>query len=341
MTKMRPTMHDVAELAGVSVKTVSRVVNDEPRVGAETVVRVNSAIAALGFRRNDLAHSLRKGQSSHTLGLIIEDLSNPFFSGIARGVESVARTRKHMLITGSSSEDAGQEHHLVAELCRRRVDGLLIVPAAGDHTYLRSEVAAGTRVVFLDRPPANVEADTVLADNRGGARRGVEYLLARGHRRIAVIAGSPRVYTGAERFAGYREALDAAGILLDRSLLRFGIHDATASEEATHDLLSLPDPPTAVFATNNLLSIGVLRARQACDSRIDLVGFDDFELADLLRAPVAVIRHDPVALGRRAAEMLFARLDGDTRPPRVETLPTELVVRGPTVMKRACSAGRR
>jgi LacI family transcriptional regulator len=328
MSKTRPTMHDVAALAGVSLKTVSRVVNDEPRVGEETTARVHQAIAALGYQRNDIAHHLRKGQSSHTLGLVIADVSNPFYAGIARGVEDVAHARGYMLITGSSSEDPEQEHSLVTALCRRRVDGLLIVPAARDHAYLRPEIAAGTQVVFLDRPPMHLDADAVLLDNRGGALHGVAYLLARGHRRIGVIAGLPEVYTGAERIAGYRQALAAAGIPIDPSLLRFEVHTTARAEEATRDLLRLPDPPTAIFATNNRLSVGVIRERHAHADGLDVVGFDDVELAGLLRVPIAVIRHDPVALGRRAAELLFARLDGDRSPPRVEIMPTELVVCG-------------
>ncbi len=320
-------MNDVAAAAAVSLKTVSRVVNNEPRVGDDVAQRVNRAIAELGFRRNDIAHNLRKGHSSRTLGLVIEDVANPFYSTIARGVEDVAHARGYMVITGSSAENPAQEQALVAALVQRRVEGLLIVPAARDHAYLHPEIATGTPVVFLDRPPVNLAADAVLLDNQGGARRGVEHLLARGHRRIGVIAGFPDVYTGAARIAGYREALATADIAVDPSLLCFEAHDTDMAEGAAHRLLHLPDPPTAVFATNNRLSIGVIRARQAYTGRLDLVGFDEVELADLLRVPITVIRHDPAMLGRRAAELLFARLNGDERLPRVEMLPTELVVR--------------
>src|SRR5690349_2630169 len=175
----RPTMRDVAELAGVSLKTVSRVINDEPGVAAATAERVSAAIAELGFQRNDLARSLRQGVTSSTLGLLIGDVANPFYSAIAQAVEAAARERGYMLITASCEEDPARERELVGALLRRRVDALLLVPAGPEHAYLGD----GTPVVFLDRPPAGLEADCVLLDNLGGARIAVEHLLAHGHER--------------------------------------------------------------------------------------------------------------------------------------------------------------
>jgi LacI family transcriptional regulator len=321
-------MNDVAQAAGVSLKTVSRVVNGEPGVGAATAVRVSDAIAALGFRRNDLARSLRRARVSATLGLIIEDLANPFYSTIARAVEEVARRRGYIVITASSEESGERERELAATLLSRRVDGLLLVPAARDHSYLRPELAMGVQVVFLDRPPGGLEADAVLLDNAGGARAGVEHLLAQGHRRIGVIGDPPELYTLAERVDGYRAALAAWGVEFDETLLRLGAHDVARAEMSARALLQLPDPPTAIFAANNRASVGVLRALKAVDAPVALVGFDDFELADMLPVPVTVVRHDPAELGRRAAELLFARLDGDGGAPQTLILPTELVVRG-------------
>jgi LacI family transcriptional regulator len=306
-------------------------------VGAATAARVHETIAALGFRRNDLARSLRHGRSSATLGLVIGDLANPFYSAIARAAEQVAGERGYLLITASCEEDPGRERELVSNLTSRRVDGLLLVPATGaDHADLDAELA-GTRVVFLDRPPAHRAAsqrryDVVLLDNVGGARRGTEHLVAQGHRRIGLIGDTPALFTAAERVAGYRAALAAAGLEVDERLLRLGPHDDAAAEAATHELLSLPDPPSALLTLNNRLSVGALRAlaaRRADGARgVALVGFDDFELADLLPLAVTVIRHDSAELGRRGAELLFARLAGDQRPPQRIVLPTELVERG-------------
>jgi LacI family transcriptional regulator len=321
-------MKDVAQAAGVSLKTVSRVVNGESGVGAATAERVTEAITELGFRRNDLARSLRRAHASATLGLIIEDLANPFYSTIARAVEEVARRRGFIVITASSEESGERERELVATLLSRRVDGLLVVPAARDHGYLRPELAMGVRVVFLDRPPRGLEADAVLLDNAGGARAGVEHLLAQGHRRIGLIGDPPELYTLAERVRGYRAALAARGVEFDEALLRLGAHDVAQAELSARSLLQLSDPPTAIFAANNRVSVGALRALKALDARVALVGFDDFELADMLPVPVTVVRHDPAELGRRAAELLFARLDGDGGAPQTVILQTELVVRG-------------
>ena len=321
-------MRDVAKEAGVSLKTVSRVVNDEPRVGPETATRVLSAIAALGFNRNDIARNLRRGRSSATVGLVIGDVSNPFYSTIARAVEQVAAVHETLLITVSSEEDPERERELVTALLQRRVDGLLIVPAGRDESYLDPELRRGTPAVFLDRPAGGIQADVILLDDADGARRGVEHLVRQGHKRIGVVGNALTVYTAAERVRGYREALAAAGIPFDEDLLRLGPHDAEQAEVAAHELLALANPPTAFFTTNNRMSVGVIRAFSSGMTRVALVGFDDFELAEMLPLPITVLRHDPAEMGRRGAELLFARLNGDERPPQRVVLSTDLVVRG-------------
>jgi LacI family transcriptional regulator len=324
----RPTMRDVALAAGVSLKTVSRVINDEPGVASATADRVAAAISELGFQRNDLARSLRQGRSSSTLGLVIEDVANPFYSAIAQAVEAEARDHGYMLITASCEEDPARERELVQALLRRRVDALLLVPASRDHEYLARETADGTPVVFLDRPPAGVDADCVLLDNLGGARSAVEHLLARGHERIAMIADPGRLYTAAERLAGYRQALEAAGVPVHDDLLRLGTHDVGQAETVVRELLALPPGrrPTAVFAGNNRHTIGALHALRTTAEPVALVGFDDFELADLLG--ITVVRHDSPRMGAHAAALAFERLLGGARTPRRVVVPTELIVRG-------------
>ena len=327
MRTTRPTMRDVAVLAGVSLKTVSRVINDEPGVAVATAERVGSAIDELGFQRNDLARSLRQGITSSTLGLVIEDVANPFYSAIAQAVEAAARERGYMLITASCEEDPERERELVQALLRRRVDALLLVPASRDHSYLARE-SADTAVVFLDRPPVGLDADCVLLDNLGGARAAVEHLLAHGHERIALVADPDVLYTAAERYAGYRQALEAAGVPVRDELVRFGSHDALQAEAAVRELLVLPPDrrPTALFAGNNRHAVGALRALRGSERPVALVGFDDFELADLLAT--TVIRHDSPSMGAHAAALAFGRLDGDDHPPRRVVVPTELIVRG-------------
>jgi LacI family transcriptional regulator len=326
LMKPRPTMLDVARAAGVSLKTVSRVVNDETGVGPVTAARVKRVIGTLAYRPNDIARSLRRRQRAATAGLVIEDLRNPFYATIARAVEEIAREHRHMIIVGNSDEDPATERRLVGTLLERGVSGLLLVPAGRDHAYLNDELAVGLRVVFMDRPPGNLEADAILIDNVGGARMATHHLLGHGHRRIGVVADPPTIHTIAERVAGFHDALARAGVPVDESLLRVGARDVLEAEAATRELLSLPDPPTAIFATNNRACVGALRAIRGTGARAALVGFDDFELADMLS--VTVVRHDPREMGRRAARLLFARLAGDERPTQRIVLPTELVARG-------------
>jgi LacI family transcriptional regulator len=324
----RPTMRDVAREAGLSLKTVSRVVNGEPTVGAANAERVNDAIRRLAFRRNDLARNLRRGRSTAAVGVVIEDLANPFYSALTREVEKVARRHESMVLIGSSDEDPERERELVEELCARRVDGLVIVPAANDHRYLRPELSAGVQAVFVDRPAGRIAADAVLLDNAGGARRGVEHLIAGGHRRIGFVGDATSIRTAAERLRGYREALEAHGLPVDPALVRLGSHDAEHAESSTAELVDIDDPPTAFFTTNNRNTLGVLQALRRRGEMRALVGFDDFELAGLLDPPVTVIAYDTAELGRRAAELLFARLEGDRTRVRRVLVETRLLPRG-------------
>jgi LacI family transcriptional regulator len=319
-------MVDVARMASVSLKTVSRVINHEPGVRPEMEARVRDAVEALGYRANDNARNLRRGRPSAAIGLVIEDVRNPFYSAIARAVEEVARDHGNVLIIANSDEDAASERAAVGTLLERRVGGLLIVPAGRDHSYLMDEARLGTPVVFVDRPADSVEADEILIDNLGGASGATEHLIAHGHQRIGVVGDPPSIPTIAERVAGYQDTLERSGIPVDESLIRVGAHDVRDAQAATKELLGLADPPTAIFATNNRACIGALHALRATEAHSALVGFDDFELADLLK--VTVVRHDPHEMGRRAAELLFARLMGDERPAQRVVLPTELVVRG-------------
>ena len=321
-------MRDVARSAGVSLKTVSRVINGEAAVAPATAARVADAIAELGFERNDLARSLRNGQSSGTLGLVIEDVGNPFYSVVAQAVEDAARLRGLLLITASAREDPEREYELVTALLRRRVDALLVVPIGDDHRYLTRN-GDHVSTVFLDRPPREIEADTVLADDRAGAQRATEHLLAHGHSRVALLGDDAGLYTAQERVAGYRAAMSAAGAgVSGGELVRLGNHDAAAAEAAVASLLELPadERPTAILAANNRNTVGAVRALAGVSDPIALVGFDDFELADVLG--ITVMRSDPALMGLRAAELAFARLDGDDRPPQRVTIRAELVVRG-------------
>ncbi|MEV0198468.1 LacI family DNA-binding transcriptional regulator [Nonomuraea sp. NPDC050691] len=327
----RPTMADVAREVGVTAKTVSRVLNDDGPVAVETRERVMEAVRKLGYQPNLMARNMRVGARDAAIGLVIPEMGNPFFGTVAGGVESVVRPRGLTLIVGSSSETAELERSLVATFLARRVSGLMIVPsAAGDHRYLRAERAAGLPIVFLDRPAVGMAADHVVSGNREGAREGVAHLVAHGHRRIGFVGDLPTLlYTRRERFQGYRDALEAAGLPFDRALVESG-HDQEAASAAVVRLLDLPDPPTALFAANNFASMGAIVALARAGRRdVALVGFDDLPLAEVLEPPLTVVAQDPAALGTAAAELVLTRLDGHpSRAARREQIPTRLIARG-------------
>ncbi|HWG62476.1 MAG TPA: LacI family DNA-binding transcriptional regulator [Streptosporangiaceae bacterium] len=325
--RTRPTMKDVAGHAGVALKTVSRVVNGEPGVRPQMAERVRVAITELGYRRNDSARLLRKGQTS-SVGLIMEDIGDPFYAALSRAVEDVARSYSTLLLTGSSDEDPARERELTLEFCARRVDGLIIIPASGDHTYLLPEIAAGTAVVFVDRPPGIIEADAVLTDNVRGAFDGVSHLLGKGHRRIGFLGDAPHIYTASRRYRGYLEAMTAAGQQIEDCWVALGRPEQATIAAALQGMLDRPAPVTALMCGNNRISALALRELQHLAAAPALVGFDDFEFADLLTPGITVVAQNTTALGRIAAEVLFRRLAGDRGPVQRIELPTRLIVRG-------------
>lgn len=323
----RPTMKDVAARAGVGLKTVSRVVNGEPGVTPDTEQRVQEAITALGFRRNDSARVLRKGRTA-SVGLVLEDLADPFYGPLNRAVEETAREHGALLINGSSAEDPERERELVLALCARRVDGLVVIPAGDDHRYLEPEIAAGVATVFVDRPAGRIDADVVLSDSYGGAREAVAHLIAHGHRRIGFIGDQPRIHTAVERLRGYRAAMDEAGLPVDDSWTALGSTAPERVRTAAHAMLNGPAPVTALFAGNNRVTVTTVRVLAADPRPIALVSFDDFELADLVTPAITVVAQDAARLGRTAAKLLFRRLDGADEPPRRVEIPTTLIPRG-------------
>jgi LacI family transcriptional regulator len=327
----RPTMRDVAALAGVSLSTVSRVVSGSQQVDPDLAVKVEKAVEMLGYRHNLAAGNLRRADGlSASIGLVFEDVSNPFFSAVHRGVEDVARSRSVLTFAGSSDEDPARERELTEAFLARRVDGVVIVPAAADHSYLARDVAAGMALVFVDRPPRFIDADAVVSDNVGGARTAVAHLAERGHRRIAFLGDQPDIYTAAERLRGYREALAEHGGEHDDALIRHPAFRAVDVDATVRELLRGPNPPSALFTAQNLITLAALRTLHelGLQHTVAMVGFDDIPLAALLQPGVTVVAQDPYALGRRGAELLFSRLDDYRGASRREVLPTTLLERG-------------
>jgi LacI family transcriptional regulator len=324
-------MHDVAALAGVGLKTVSRVVNAEPGVSPELEAKVRRAIEQLNYRRDANASMLRRlGGKTQTIGLVLEDVANPFSSALHRAIEDWARARNVLVFAGSCDEDAGRERELIGSFRERRVDGIIVVPAGPDHTYLDAERRAGTALVFVDRPARHLDADSVASDNRRGSVEAVEHLIAHGHRRIAFLGDLLSIWTAAERLRGYTQALDRAGIHSDGELIRTGLRDSEVAARAVEELVALPDPPTAFFTSQNLLTIGGIRALRSAglERRIALIGFDDVALGDIVEPAISVVAQDPQAIGRAAAELLFRRMDGDRSPSEHLVVPVRLLARG-------------
>jgi LacI family transcriptional regulator len=326
----RPTMRDVAAIAGVSLKTVSRVVNGEPGVSVTLGQRVRAAIEELDFRPNVGASSLRRtGGRTATVALLLEDVSNPYSSTLQRAVEDVAIPRGVMVFSASLDEDPQRERELARAFSTRRADGLIIAPASDDQSYLLSEVRAGTVIVCVDREARNLAVDSVLTTNAAGSEEGTRHLVEAGHRRIAFLGDRRGIVTAQQRFSGYRAALASAGLPVDETIVVQDL-DSDGADAATEALLSLPenDRPTALFSAQNLITIGAARAlrRLGLEKHIALVGFDDFPLADLLG--ITVVAQDAGAIGRLAATVLFARIAGEAGPPSTHVVPTKLLPRG-------------
>ena len=336
-------MVDVAALAGVALKTVSRVVNSEPGVSPELEARVKRAIEQLNYRRDANAATLRRlGGKTQTIGLVLEDVSNPFSSELHRAVEDAARERGVLVFAGSCDEDPDRERELIGSFRERRVDGIIVVPASHDHTYLHEERRTGTALVFVDRPASHLDADSVVSDNLGGASQGVEHLLAHGHRRIGFLGDLLSISTAEERLRGYRQALEVAGVRADDSVIRTELRDPHAAARAIDEMLALREPPTAFFTGQNLLTIGGVRAlhERGHQHEIALIGFDDISLADMLNPGVSVVAQNPQAIGRAAANQLFRRLDGDTASAVHKTIPVRLIARGSGEIRPVSAADR-
>jgi len=328
----RPTLADVAALAGVSLKTASRAMNEEYGVAQATAERVYAAARELGFRPNRLAQSLAGGGPSAAVGLLIPEVSDPFVAAAVGAIETILSARDLQLITASHGNDPARQHSLVSALVERRVDGLIIMSAPGDASYLRADIKHGLVIVAMDRPIEGLDVDTATVDNEAGAREAVLRLIAVGHRRIAAVVGNTRIWTLARRLDGYRAALAEAGIPIDGSLISEA-HAGVQAQAVMREMLERVDPPTAVFAAHHRVGRGVMRAMHDAGASLDLAVFDGVDDNDLLvTPPLVVAASGPDRLGKLAADLLVDRLGGLQTPPRHPVLeplllgPDELYV---------------
>jgi LacI family transcriptional regulator len=327
------TMRQVAERAGVSAKTVSRVMHNDRYVSADVRRRVEQAIAELGYVPNVLARTFRSGRDA-VVGVAVPSISDPFFASLTNEVERIARARGIAVLVTSLGHDPAHEQAGVQALLGRRVTGLIMTPISADQSYLRGWQDR-TVIVFIDRPPAKIVADSVVEDDRGGAHAATTHLIEHGHNRIGFIGDSLSIATTARRLEGYRAALADAGIARDPQMVALGATSEEASGKAAIDLLSLPDPPTALFSSNARCSIGMIPALQSIGRvDIDFISFGDFPLASALQPPITVVDQDPGSVGRTAATRLFERLDHPNR-----RLKRKIVLQVPLITRGSCGGG--
>ncbi|MBD5786256.1 LacI family DNA-binding transcriptional regulator [Cellulosimicrobium terreum] len=322
----RATLADVARLAGVSAKTVSRVYDGSTNVSPDTRQRIEEAAARLHFRPNLLARSLRHGGVSTAVGFVLGDLTNPFYVKVAAGMERELSRSGLTMVLGATEDDPEEEVRVVGTFLAQRVRALALVPIADDQSYLERERGLGTPVVTVDRPARNLIADSVLLDDREGTAEAVRALTRLGHRRIAFVCNPADLYTHAERVAGYREALREVGVQDTSAWERLTDPPGQGTEASILSLMDLADPPTAIVTGDNTASAALVRALGPMREDIAYVGFDDFDLADAIG--FSVVAYDTVEIGRMVARRVLARLDDPSGPPVHVRMPTHLVPRG-------------
>jgi LacI family transcriptional regulator len=324
-------MRDVAALARVSIKTVSRVINDQGGAGADVVERVRAAAQALGYRPNLSASSLRRAdRRSATLGALVEDLSNPFDAALLRAVEERARRHRVLVLAASGEDDTDLQREQLGSLAARRVDGMVVMAAGGQQDDLQQERSRGTPMILVDRPPTFGDTDSVITTNRESSREAVLQLAAYGHRHIACLGGRQTLWTSTERRIGYLEGLAQSGLVLRDEWVRMDLRGADAAEQAVSALLDLEQPPTALFTAQNLITVGAMRVLRArgWQHRVALIGFDDFPLADMVDPAITVVRQNVPVMGRTAADLVLSRIEGDRSPAVHAVVAAELVRRG-------------
>ena len=327
------TIRDVATRAGVSVATVSHVMNGSRSVAAETKARVLAAIAELHYRRDGIARSLRRSRTG-TIGALISDITNPFFADLVKGIDDAVHDlpERVNVILCNTEEDPAKESLYVDVLMEKRVDGLIVAPAGDNEASFNALVELAFPLVFVDRSLAAVDADTVLVDNFGAATEVVRHLIARGHRRIAALKATLDANSIAERVRGYERAVADAGLATGPELIVESALSIEAAQQGGRRILDLDPLPDAVFCTNNFMTLGMMRAvnerRLRCPEDVAIAGFDDFQWADSFRPRITAVAQPGFEMGREAARLLVARIQKTLTGPAVHRiLDTTLIIR--------------
>lgn len=326
-----PTIKDVAQLANVSPTTVSYVINGTRYVSPATEARIRAAIQELNYQPDFVARSLR-AKRTMTVGLIVSDITNPFYADIVRGAQDELSSSHYTLILFNTDEAADRERETITILRQKKVDGLIAVATGENADAFYESYEAGLPIVLVDRTLPDNRLCTVLVDDERGAYQATRHLLDLGHRRIGVILGKRRISTTDHRGAGYTAALEEAGLEIDPELVVYGHSTLEGGIAAARQLLDLTTPPTAIFATNILMTVGLLMTlkerRLQCPQDIAVVGFDDIAWLAAFQPGLTTVAQPSYELGKQAAQLLLPMMTGkQTREPCTIVLPARLVIR--------------
>lgn len=327
----KPNIQDVAKLADVSIATVSRVINNQGGVRRVTEERILKAIEELGYIRSAAARTMKR-KETNTIGVIVPDIKNPFFPLVMAGIEQKAREKDFFTILSSTNESPKVEEEIVKNFIERGVDGVIITTANENGEHLRLLHEQGIPVVAVDRSIKKFEVDTVLVDNKKGSYQAVQHLILQGHEKIAIICGPQSTTPGLERFLGYKKALEDYNIELDERYVIHGDFGEKSGIESTKKLFELDDQPTAIFSSNNLMTIGCMKALDELNwklgSEVSFIGFDEVDIATFLNPKLSVVARPMNAIGEIAFQLLHERISfKGALPKREYLLSPELKIR--------------
>ncbi|MDK2799446.1 MAG: LacI family transcriptional regulator [Clostridiales bacterium] len=327
---MAVTVKDVAKLAGVSAATVSRVINDDPRISEETKKRVMECIEQLNYKINNIARSL-KTNKTYTIGFICPEIPNEFFMTIAKGIEDWLRKHGYNVIICNSNESIKGEEERIKLLCEKCVDGMIVIPVSNQGKHFNRLKELDIPVVLVDRLVENFTTDAVLIDNINGCYSAIEYLINHGKKRIGFIGGDLRLTSGSERYEGYKRALKDYCIPLEEKIIKFGDFHIQSGYELMKELMEIDDPPQNVFIANYFMHIGatkyLIENKEKLKYPVSITSFDDLELASFLGFSNVIIEQPMMEIGSKAASLLLDRINKVKIPfPQIIRLKTKLII---------------
>ncbi len=323
------TAKDVAKLAGVSAATVSRVLNNDPRISEETKKKVFQCVEKLDYRINSIARSL-KTNKTYTIGFVCPEVANDFFMNIAQGVENELSKQGYSVIICNANENINEEEEKIRLLCEKYVDGIILIPTSNEGEHLKQFKNEDRPIVLVDRLVEDFKADAVLVDNINGCYNAIEYLINSGERRIGFIGGDMRLTSAKERFEGYKRALKDYFLPIEEAIIKFGDFHSKSGYQLMKELVEYDNPPSYVFIANFYMHVGatkyLIEQGEMFKKSISIASFDDMELSSILGFSKLRVRQPMVEIGTRAAKLLLSRINKDSLPyPKVVRLKTEII----------------